>query len=55
MHRYADLIGESSRERGGIRSVWILLWLLITGIAIVTLWVRLRSPTPEAPSLDDDE
>jgi hypothetical protein len=57
MHRYAGLIGESSQERGAILSVWMLLWLLITAIAIVTLWVRLRlrSPTPEAPSLDEDE
>jgi len=37
MHRYADLIGESSQERGGILSVWMLLWVLITAIANVTL------------------
>lgn len=53
MHRYADLIGESSQERGGISALWILLWLLIAGISIATLWIRLRSPARDAPSLGE--
>ena len=42
MHRYADLIGESAQKSGGVGILWLLLWLLIVGISIATLWVRLR-------------
>lgn len=53
MHRYADLIKARSPERWGFSSVWLWLWLSILGIAIVTLWVRLRSPNSDATALDE--
>lgn len=54
MHRYADLIERSSKKGWWTRSIWIVLWLLIAGIAIVTLWVRVRSSTAGTPALDED-
>jgi len=54
MHRYADLIIKPAQEHGGIHGLWILLWLLVAALIVVTLWVRLRLYSP-TPSPDGDK
>ena len=55
MHRYADLVERPSQEGGPMRGLWILLWLLITAILILTLWVRLRLWSRTTAPLEENE
>lgn len=53
MHRYANLVGAVSHNSSELRIKWLVLWFTIAGIAIATLWIRLRSPKRPAPSVAD--
>lgn len=50
IHRYADLMPDSKQQEDGIMNLWIAFWLLIGSLAIITLWIRLRSSAGDAPS-----